>query len=589
MTGRLAGRASSARYTFPVAGSRNTRMLRFGKFQVDPGRHELLLGEEAIDLQPKVFELLVFLIEHRDRLVPKEELLGAIWPGVIVLEGSLQRVISLLRRVLRSGGCEDYIRTYHRLGYRFVGDVQSIEPAMARAKNRASDPLSAAREAMRRSEWDEAVSQFIHADRSGVDLDVSSLLDWAFAAQCGGRLASAVEPLERALRLQTLHGRTEDAAKTAVGLARVQCERGMDVAAEGWLRHAERLMQDSGDCEAAGHVAWLRARFCTVSGEFDAALEFAEKAERIGRACNVPDLIALGLSYQGHAWLATGQIEKGIASFDAAATLVLGGNVQPLTGGVVYCGVLFSSTNRSDWSRAIQWNESFNQWCRRSNMNGFPGICRMHHAEILAVRGDLEDAERALLEAADEIGVAAPYLEGEAYRVLGDIQRLRCDWQGAERSYRYARELGWEPQPGYAELLLARGEPERAVHSLEMTLKDDGWAVQQRRATLLAVLARCAARAGDIVKARSRLQELDALEAEGLSTPAILALRAEAAAEIAFACGQVEEATLQLKGALRYWGSVTAPLIAAHLRARLATMLDAMEAQPGGRGQADGA
>ncbi len=449
---------------------------------------------------------------------------------------------------------------------------------MTRAQNLVPDSLVAAREALRRSEWDEAVAQFLHADRSGADLDVAALLDWALAAQCSGRLAAAVEPLERALRLQTLHGQSEAAAKTAVGLASLQCERGMGVAAEGWLRHAERLVQDAGDCEAAGHVAWLRARFLVVGGQFDAALEFAEKAERIGRACNDPDLIALGLSYQGHACLATGQIERGIARFDEAATLVLGGNVRPLVGGLVYCGVLFSSTNRSDWSRAIQWNESFNQWCRRSNMNGFPGICRMHHAEILAVRGDLEDAERALLEAADEIGVAAPYLEGEAYRVLGDIQRLRGDWPEAERSYRYAQELGWEPQPGYAELLLARGEPERAVRSLEMTLKDDGWAVQQRRATLLAVLATCAARAGDTGKAQSRLQEFDSLEAEGLSSPAILALRAEAAAETEFALGRVEEAIVQMKKALRYWGSLSAPLITARLRARLSAMLDVMEA-----------
>jgi len=89
-------------YNFPVVGPRNTSLLRFGKFQVDREGHELLLGEAAIALQPKAFDLLLFLIDHRDRLVPKEELLGALWPGVIVMEGSLQRVISLLRQVLRS-------------------------------------------------------------------------------------------------------------------------------------------------------------------------------------------------------------------------------------------------------------------------------------------------------------------------------------------------------------------------------------------------------------------------------------------------------------------------------------------------------
>src|SRR5262245_7757161 len=116
-------------------------MLRFGKFQVDRDGHELLLGEEAIALQPKAFALLLFLIDHRDRLVSKEELLSALWPGVIVMEGSLQRVISLLRQALRPGGCEDYIRTYHRLGYRFVGDVLSLEPTITRAMNLAPDSL----------------------------------------------------------------------------------------------------------------------------------------------------------------------------------------------------------------------------------------------------------------------------------------------------------------------------------------------------------------------------------------------------------------------------------------------------------------
>jgi DNA-binding winged helix-turn-helix (wHTH) protein len=565
----------------------NACTVRFGKFRIDRGGRELLLGDEPIALQPKSFDLLLYLIDHRDRLVPKEELLRELWPGVIVMEGSLQRVISLLRQALRAGGCEDYIRTHHRVGYRFVGDVLALEPTIIRALNDAPDALAAAREAMRNSNWDEALAQFIHADRSGAGLDPAALLEWASAAQCSGRLASAVEPLERVLRQQALQGQTEAAAKSAVELARVQAERGLGVAAEGWLKHAERLMQDCAECEATGHVAWTKARFLVTNGQFDEALEFAEKAERIGRRRNNPDLVALGLSYQGHACLAAGKIEKALAKFDEAATLVLGGNVQPLAGGLVYCGVLFASTNRGDWSRAVQWNESFEQWCHRLKMNAFPGICRMHHAEILAVRGDLKDAERALLESADDLGIAAAYLEGEAYRVLGDIQRLRGDWQEAERSYRYAQELGWEPQPGYAELLLARGEPERAVRSLEMTLMDEGWAVHQRRATLLAVLASCAARAGDTGKAQARLQEFDALEAEGLSTPAILALRAEAAGEIEFALANVPDAILQLKKALRYWGSLSAPLIVARLRARLSTMLDLMEADVEGHREAD--
>lgn len=563
-------------------------MLCFGRFRVDRKGHELLLDGEAITLQPKAYDLLLLLIEHRDRLVTKEELLSTLWPGVVVMEGSLQRVVSLLRQVLHSGGCGHFIRTHHRLGYRFVGEVSSLDSVQTSSTNPALAPLVAAGEALRLFAWDEAVAQFLGADRSGASLDTPALLDWARAAQCSGRLAAAVEPLERALRRQTLQGHAAAAARTAVELARVQSERGMGIAAESWLRHAERVALACGDREACGHVAWLQSRFAVFEGRYEESLRFAEEAERIGRACNNPDLIALGLSYQGQASLAIGKVVEGTAMIDEAATLVLGGGVQPLAGGVVYCGVLFASHNRGDWGRAIEWSESFGNWFRRSGINAYPGVCRLHHAEILALRGELELAERELLDSIDEVRLAAAWAEGEACRVLGDIHRLRGDWHEAERSYRRARELGWEPQPGYAELLLAMGEPARAVRSLEVSLMDGRWAVRQRRATLLAVLAVCAARAGDVRKAESTLCELDLCEKEGSSTPAILALRAEAAAEIAFARGSGDDAILRLKDALVHWHAVSAPLISARLQGRLATMLDSMGSNARYHGDATG-
>jgi len=552
-------------------------MLRFGKFEVDRDGRELHLGDEVISLQPKVFELLLFLIDHRERVVSKDELLSELWPGVVVTEGSLQRVVSLLRQALRPGVGEDYIRTYHRLGYRFVGDLLSLAPAVARTSGFDVEPLEAARAALKDALWDEALAHFVHADRSGADLDVGALHDWALAAQCGGRLASAVEPLERALRLQTQRGEIEAAALTAVELARVQSERRLTAVAEGWLNHAERLVADAPECEAAGHIAWLRARGAAFIGKHEAALAHAERAERIGRGRNDPDLVALALSYQGHASFAMGELEKGAARMDEAATLVLGGHVHPLAGGLVYCGVLFTSHNRQDWSRAIEWNASFDQWCQRTKLRVFPGVCRLHRAEILTVRGKLDEAERELLDSADELSSAAAWGEGEWYRILGDVQRLRGDLQAAESSYRHAQELGWDPQPGYAELLLAKGDTERAVRSLEVSLMDEVWFVRQRRSILLAVLAACAARSGNVTKAKSALADFDAAESASLSTPALHALRAEAEAEIACAVDDPSSAVVHMKRALRGWTDIGAPLVVERLRGRLARMLDALE------------
>ena len=68
---------------------------RFGDFELDGSAGELRLRGRALALQPRVFSLLAFLVDNRERVVSKDELLSAIWPGVIVTEASLQRAISL--------------------------------------------------------------------------------------------------------------------------------------------------------------------------------------------------------------------------------------------------------------------------------------------------------------------------------------------------------------------------------------------------------------------------------------------------------------------------------------------------------------
>lgn len=94
-------------------------LTHFGPFQLNEQTRELLLRGEAVSLQPRVFDVLAYLIRHRDRVVGKEELLNTLWPDVIVTDASLQRAISLIRTTLRMGGCDDAIQTRARMGYRF--------------------------------------------------------------------------------------------------------------------------------------------------------------------------------------------------------------------------------------------------------------------------------------------------------------------------------------------------------------------------------------------------------------------------------------------------------------------------------------
>lgn len=100
--------------------------LHFAGYVFDPARRELRRAGEVVPAQPQVFDLIAYLVERRDRVVAKDELLDALWPDAEVTEGSLQRTVSLARAALAAGG--EVIRTYPRRGYRFVADIEAAAP-----------------------------------------------------------------------------------------------------------------------------------------------------------------------------------------------------------------------------------------------------------------------------------------------------------------------------------------------------------------------------------------------------------------------------------------------------------------------------
>jgi len=95
----------------------------FDEFELDPARRELRVEGKAQPLQRQVFDLLLYLVENHERVVPKQELLETLWPDTVVTESSIQRGVSLARSALGERGAE-LIQTFPRQGYRFVGKVQ---------------------------------------------------------------------------------------------------------------------------------------------------------------------------------------------------------------------------------------------------------------------------------------------------------------------------------------------------------------------------------------------------------------------------------------------------------------------------------
>lgn len=96
----------------------------FGPFRIDTQRHLLFRGDETVKLPPKAFQTLLVLLQNRDRIVKKEELISTIWPDSYVEESNLTQNVFVLRKALREEKNEHaYILTIPGTGYRFVAPV----------------------------------------------------------------------------------------------------------------------------------------------------------------------------------------------------------------------------------------------------------------------------------------------------------------------------------------------------------------------------------------------------------------------------------------------------------------------------------
>ncbi len=101
---------------------------RFANYTLDLARRELRHGDEAVDIQPRAFDLLVYLARHHSRAVDKDELQDAIWPGQFITETALSRAVMKARKAVGDDATQQaIIKTVHGHGYRFVADIEQAE------------------------------------------------------------------------------------------------------------------------------------------------------------------------------------------------------------------------------------------------------------------------------------------------------------------------------------------------------------------------------------------------------------------------------------------------------------------------------
>jgi len=103
----------------------------FGAYTLNTDAYELRQSGQPVPLQPKVFELLAYLTQHRDRVVTRQELLDALWPDQFVSDDALERAIVAVRKAVGDNGrAQRVIKTVYGRGYHFIAPVEDAPGAV---------------------------------------------------------------------------------------------------------------------------------------------------------------------------------------------------------------------------------------------------------------------------------------------------------------------------------------------------------------------------------------------------------------------------------------------------------------------------
>jgi class 3 adenylate cyclase len=441
------------------------------------------------------------------------------------------------------------------------------------------DLLQAGRAAFARRSWQEAFDLLTQADAasplSGADLE--SLADAAFfAARPDARIAVK----ERAVKAYQEAGEPVRAAFVALGVAGEHGMRGRGSIASAWTRRAERLLDGQPEGYAHAALAIARSQLAKDGGDIEAAIRHGTDAVAIASRTGDPDVQAQALTLLAMLKIATGATGEGFGLLEEAAIAAVNGELSPITAGITSCQMISACRDLTDYQRASEWIDATDRWCERQAVSGFPGICRVHRAEIVALHGGWERAEQELKQATQELLAfeAIPPMADGLY-AIGDIRRVRGDFDGAEEVLRQAHQFGRSPQPALALIRLGAGNVKAAAAAIAGALAEPNWD-QWARARLLAAQVEIAVAAGDVALARSAADELTTIVSDYRS-PALEAGRQQALGRVLLAEGDGSGALRELRQAIRSWTEVKAPYEVARTRAVLSKALRAVGDEDG--------
>ncbi|MGH2629682.1 MAG: adenylate/guanylate cyclase domain-containing protein [Actinomycetota bacterium] len=352
---------------------------------------------------------------------------------------------------------------------------------------------------------------------------------------------------------------------------RIAEQHGMRMAlsqALGWAARAERLADEDAEWPVHGWLEWMRGLVAWFEGDFDASIARYDQALALAARTEDRDLHGMSLHDKGHALCLLGRVAEGTALMDEAMAAVVGGELDPEAAGYVYCGMIGICSKLGDYRRAAEWTEATLRWCERQSVPAFPGVCRIHKAELMRLRGSLAEAEEEARMACEEL----PRFNlvsglGPANYEIGEVRRRLGDHLSAEEAFATAHEFGYNPHPGLSLLRLAQGKVGAAVAGIGQALAEArGNRCLQVR--LLAAQAEIALAANDLEVAASAADELDSVVG-GFDAVALHALADCVRGAVRLGQGKPDQAVPELRRARRGWQEVEAPFEVAEVRVLL--------------------
>lgn len=430
----------------------------------------------------------------------------------------------------------------------------------------AEDALRAAEESLRGGRWGEAREQLavvLSAGETGDALDGMGTALWWL-----GRVRESLGYRERAYAAYLAQHRHAEAAMVAMDVSVSYLSNLDDPAvARGWIARARRAADLSGDEHLTGWL-WLMEGYTSDDPEIQ--LELLTRALSRGRDTGDIDMELAALADLGLALVMNGEVPRGLGLLDEAMAGTLAGEWErPDTVVWASCSMLAACSMVGDQRRAAQWCRAAERFAETYGCPFLQVVCRSHYGRVLVATGDWPLAETELnyaLSMAAECG-RAPRIEA-----LAGLAEIRLRQGAVEEAERLLSDAGDCPEVALvsAEVLIARGHPERAVAVLEAELVSVA-RHELAYPTLAAGLVDAHLARGDADSAARISRSLQDLS--GHQHPQARAVTERSCGRVAAALGEPEQGAQRLRKAIAEYDELELPFQSARTRFELAEMV----------------